>query len=924
MRLSALGLCLLFLFSASYGQKASIKGAIADTSSKTTLANTVVSVLNAKDSILYKFARSKPDGRFEISDMKAGKYLLMITYPTYVDYVDPFSLTDTSNLNFGHISMITKANLLQEVIVQQKVAAIRMRGDTVEFKADSFKVKEGATVEDLLKKLPGLTVDKDGKITAQGEKVEKVLVDGEEFFGDDPTVATKNLSADAVDKVQVFDKKSDQATFTGIDDGQKSRTINLKLKDDKKKGYFGKLDLGGGNNDMWNNTAMINRFRAKQKLSAYGIMSSTGKTGLNWQENNQYGSGNNMEYNDDFGGFVSYGDNDDMGGSNYYGQGLPKSWAAGANYSNKFNEDKQNLNGSYRYNKLNTEGSGNTISQSILPDTTFFTNEARNSVSSKQRHSLNGTYEYNIDSFTSVKVTANGYTGTQNTYSKYLSETNNAKGTLLNKSYRTQSSDGNNQNLKANAIFRKRFKKVGRTVSLSLDEQYSANSSTGYLYADITTFNAGIPKDSLTDQRKVIDTKTSVFNTKVTYTEPLSKKVFTEISYAFRSSTSNSEKLSYNKTPDGKYESLSDTFSNKYRFDVFTNTAGLAFKYNGKKITAGIGSDIAFQNFSQKDLLRDTAFDRTYKNFFPKANFMYKFNANSRININYNGSTRQPSITQIQPIADNTNPLVIYVGNPLLKQEFRHSINFNFNSYKVMSQRGFYIYGNFSTTSNAIVTNQQTDYSTGKTIYQYVNTNGNYNGNTGGGYNMKFTKIDMYFNAGYNFNISKMSNFVNGLQNTTNNVAPGINFSLGKSKEKKFDVWMWSSVNYNMSKSTVNTGLTTNYWTATSNLEGTVYLPWKMEINSEVNANFRQKTSTFDRNNNVVLWNAYIGRKILPKDKGLIKFSAYDLLNQNKGYNRYINSTVVREDNYQTITRYFMLSFVWNFSKNPMGNTPAQ
>ncbi len=911
--------CILFSIT-SFAQNASIKGSVRDTLNEQNLSNAVIALLYSKDSVLYTFTRSNKDGNFELNNLQSGEYLLMVTSPKFVDYLHPLTLSSDTLVNLGKLSITTKARLLEEVIVQQKIAAIRMRGDTVEFKADSFKVREGASVEELLKRLPGLTVDKDGQITAQGKKVEKVLVDGEEFFGDDPTIATRNLQADAIDKVQVFEKKSDQAAFTGIDDGQGKQTLNLKMKEEKKKGYFGKLDLGGGTDQKWNNSAMINRFRGKQKISGYGIMSSTGTTGLNWRDNSTYGSGDQIEYNDDMGGMVWYGNYDDMG---YNGNGLPKSWAAALNYANKYNSDKQSINGSYRFNKLNIEGANNSFTQSILPDTTFFTKSNASSFSSRLRHSANGTYDYQIDSLLSIKVKANGNTGKQQSYNESFSRTSDALDNTINKSQNISTSDGDNQNLNANVILRKKFKKTGRTFSFDLNEQYTANHSTGYLNALITTKDivTQLPKDSLTDQMKVTDSRLSVFNVKASYTEPLSKKIFAEISYAFRTSNSNSEKLSYNKSPNGKYETLSDTFSNKYKYDVITNTAGLSFKYNTKKITAGIGSSVAFQNFNQEDQFRNVTTKREYVNLFPRANFNYKFNVNSGINISYNGATSQPSINQIQPVADNSNPLIIYVGNPLLKQQFTHRVNFNYNSYKVMSERGLYVYGGFSTISNNIVNSQHTDYATGKTVYQYINTNGNMNGYTGMGYFMKLKKINMNFNVYANMNLSKQTNYVNLLENKTTNYGPRLGFYLSKEKEKKYNIFYNPSVSYNASSSSINTGVNANYWSTSQSLEATVYLKWKLEVNSDINAEFRQKTATFDHNNNVIVWNAYIGRKLLKNDKGLIKISVNDLLNQNKGYNRYINSTMQSESNYETIRRYFMLSFVWNFSKSPMGNT---
>ncbi len=913
---------LLFLiggcFAVSNAQNASVKGIITDTTNKEHLTNTVISLLHANDSILYKFTRSDKDGKFQLNHLTAGKYIMLVTHNTFADYVDELNLSDTSHLDLGEIKMTLEANLLQEVIVRQRIAAVRMKGDTLEFNADSFKVREGASTEEMLRKLPGIQVDKDGKITAQGEKIEKVLVDGEEFFGDDPTLATRNIPADAIDKVQVFDKKSDQAEFTGIDDGQKTKTLNLKLKADKKKGYFGKIDIGAGLYDRWNNTAMFNRFRAKQKFSVYGIMSSTGKTGLDWDERSTYGGGDNLEYDEDNGFFYMEGGGDEFSNSQYFGEGVPKSWSAGANYSNKFDDDKQNVNGSYRYNKLNNEGSGQTLTQNILPNSVLITNETRNTFGSRERHSLNGTYEWQIDSSTSIKLTANGYKGNQSGYTEYNSITKGAKGNLINNSNRNSSSSGDNSDFNARLLLKKRFKKLGRTLSLNLEDKYNDSKTKGYLYALITTYNDDIGRDSITDQMKMYNNSVASMSAKLTYTEPVAKNLFAELSYTIRNSKSEAERLSYDKNNEGKYLNFNDTFSNHYDFNVFTNAGGAALKYNSKKVTASAGTDIAFQNFKQTDLIADTTLRRDYRNFFPRANFTYKFNAASRLYIGYQGSTRQPTIQQIQPVADNSNPLFINIGNPELKQEFRHNINFNLNSYKVLEQRGYYLYGGFNTVSNAIVNNQETD-STGKTINQYINMNGNYNGYSGFGYNMKLKKLDMNLNFGLNYNTSRYSSVVNGLKNTTDNNAPGFRIGLYKYKEKKYNIYYDYSFNYNFSKSSVNNSLTTDYWTQSHNLGLNITLPWKFELNSDVDWNLRQKTDLFTNNNNVFLWNGYIGRKFLKNDKAMLRLNTYDILNQNKGFNRYINTNVIRENSYQTLRRYFTLSFVWNFSKTPAG-----
>ncbi len=312
-RLTMLAFILFVAISNGFSQEpGSVKGTVTDTLNKQNLSNAVVAVLRAKDSVLVKFTRTSKEGNFDLPNLIAGKYIVMVSYPAYADYVDVINIT-TGITDLGKIPVITKATLLQEVIVKQTIGSIRMKGDTTEYKADSFKVSANADVQELLRKMPGIQVNSKGEITAQGERVQKVLVDGEEFFSDDPAVVTKNLRADAVDKVQSFDKKSDQAVFTGIDDGQKIKTLNLTLKEDKKKGYFGKAEAGGDFDKYGYGKLLANSFKGKRKISGYLTTDNTKFESLNWNENQNYGGNSNMttEVTDD-GGIMMWGSGDEF------------------------------------------------------------------------------------------------------------------------------------------------------------------------------------------------------------------------------------------------------------------------------------------------------------------------------------------------------------------------------------------------------------------------------------------------------------------------------------------------------------------------------------------------------------------------------------------------------------------------------------
>lgn len=904
----------------------SISGKIADTSEHIPLANAVISILRPSDSVLVTFVRSKASGEFSLKQIPKGSYLVMITYPKYADYVEQLKI-DSANIELGKINLIRKSELLKEVVVSQKLGAIRMKGDTLAFMADSFKVKDGANVEELLKKLPGIQVNKNGEITAQGEKVQKVLVDGEEFFSDDPAVVTQNLRADAVKEVQVFDKKSDQAAFTGIDDGEKTKTINLKLKDDKKKGYFGKAKLAGGLPDKFENEGMINAFKGKRKFAAFGTMANTGAAGLNWQDDDKYGGGNNLEFNEDEGYFFSFNEGDEFNtwGGRYNGEGLPTAWTGGAHFSNKWNADKNNLNLNYRYNKLDLDVIGTTRTQYITKDTQYFNNQLRNTVNQNIRHKFNGFYDVQLDSSSSIKFTFTGSRTEGKSDARYAGEALNEDSALVNNNVRTLSSVGVKQQFNSTLLYRKKFKKVGRTLSINMDQGYNDNNTDGLLKS-VTNFfeNGDTTRTEVIDQRKEYQTRLFSFNSKASYTEPLSKTTFLETNVSYRVTNSESLKNSYNKEPgnDPKYTLRDSLFSNDYQFRVNTSGGGLNLRVNKKKYGYSLGGNISVANFRQTDLVKDSLYTYQYVNFFPRANFRYIFGPQSRLNISYNGSTRQPTLEQIQPIRENTDPLNVQIGNPNLKQEFRHVVNFNYNNYKVLTSRSIWISGSVSAIDNAISTNtivQTSADSAGKRITQYVNVHGNYNMNLWLGYwfQLKKLKLNMGFNGGAN--ISQYNNILDGEKNTNYNRNFNLYYNIGYYKEKKLEINFRPGATYTLTRSSLRPDVVTKYWTSESDLDATVQLPWKLELNSSVTFYLRQKTDVFANTPNNTKWNAYLGKKFWKNNAGEIRLSIYDILDQNLGLQRNATSNFISENTYNTIRRYWLVSFIWNFTHNPTG-----
>jgi hypothetical protein len=896
-----------------------IKGVATDTLISSPMYLSSVVLLRATDTVIESFTRADDNGGFSLSVKKAGKYILQIAHPGYADYTDVINVKD-SLTNLGEIAMLSKEHLLKEFVFTQQVAAIKIKGDTTEYMADSFKVQGGASVEELLKKLPGISVDKNGQITAQGQTVQKVLVDGEEFFSDDPKVVTQGLQANTVEKVQVFDKKSDQAEFTGIDDGEKTKTINLQLKENMKKGFFGKAEAGGGSDKYYQEQLMVNAFKGKRQLAAFGIASNTDKVGLGWQENEKYGTGGGITEVGDDGSWTMYGAGyDEFSGwdGTYRGDGLPMVATGGAHFADKWNHDKQHVSGSYRAAQQQVRGTGsNSKLYTLNGDTSRVNTEDKQQKNSINRHKLNALYEWKIDSTSSLRMILDGGLKEARSTSFYNTETYNVigdsvGGKTVNK--RDINSVTNEQSFSADVLFRKKFAKKGRSFSLDFRQTYNDTHGSGSLVSG--TSKPGTTVIDSIDQKKVNNSNAVSSVAKAIYTEPLSKTAFIEGNYSMTINNSTSLNESRDKGAGLDYDVLNQGFSSNYSYDILINQGGLALKFIYKKLNFSFGSDVSQVRFSQTDKLHgDTTLTRPYSNLFPKANFNYKFSRQTSFNFSYQGSTRQPNITQIQPLNQNTDPLNIVIGNPSLKQEFTNRFNMRFNNYKVLTQSYTYAGITFNTVSDAISTAQKIS---GPVNYtQYMNVNGNYSANWYSGYSFKLKKPAIQLEFSFNGNSSKVNNFVNEEKNVSLNNSYTFGTTISYEKEDKYEFSYNPSINYNDNKSTISIN-SVNYWVFENEVSADVQLPKNIRIGSSANMMFRQKTTVFTSNNSIIKWNANISKKFLKKKQLVAKLFVFDMLNQNLGYSRTAQGNVITQNSYNTIRRYGMLSLTWNFTYSP-------
>ncbi|KQN37913.1 TonB-dependent receptor [Pedobacter sp. Leaf41] len=898
----------------------SIKGRTIDTASTTLLAGSTIAILNSKDSTLVKFTRSAENGSFELNGIKNGKFILLVSYPKYADFVDHFTLDSTTQVkDYGKINLTGMAKILADVIIKGNRNAIKIKGDTTEFDPKAFNIEPNSKVEDLIKQFPGIQVDKDGKITAQGKTVQKVLVDGEEFFGDDPTLVTKNLRADMVESVQLYDKASDQASFTGIDDGEKTKTLNVKLKEDKKNGYFGKVQGGYGTDDFYNGQFMFNKFWGKKKFSAYGILGNNGTVGLGWDDRDKYGGSSGMTMTDDGGMYFSSGGSDDFDSydGQYNGQGIPVTRTGGLHFDSKWNKDKESLNTNYKIGSIRVKGDRNTISQNNLSSGVINNISDQYTDNDMFRQKLDATYEVKLDSTLTLKVNVDGTLKQSNTFNDYNTSSTDGNNDLLNTTKRTLKNNVDEQMFNINGLLTKRFQKKGRTLSLNLNQSITKSNSDGYLNSENSFYEITGRRDSLINQYKVNDIANSAFKSNLAYTEPLSKTMTVIVNYGLSLMNGKSDRKSFNQSASGNYDILDTEFSNDYELDQIINQGGAIFNYKKGKTIINFGSKFSGVNFKQTDLYNNKTYDRNFVNYMPQASYQYRFSQQKSFRISYNGNTNQPSLDQIQPVRVNTDPLNISLGNPDLRPSFRSNINANYNSYKVLTNQSIWLSGSYSFTANPIVSDVTTDALTGRSSYRSVNITDKMSKSFSvyAQSSRKISGIDL--NAGINLSTNGNSsyNYINKELNNTKNYTYNLGIDLNKYVEKKYNFYINVGPTYNVSRASIGNFGNSDGWGWNGYSSGSVQLPGKFSLSTDTQYEFRGKTQTFNETFSRFLWNASLTKKFLKSENLKLMMSVNDILNQNVGFDRTAYNGNITQSSYTTIMRYFMFSVIWDFNK---------
>ncbi len=910
---ATIALCLC-AFSSLAQSTYSIKGATVDSASKAKLTTTIA-VLNAKDSILQKFTHAADDGSFTITGLPAGKFFLLVAVTGYDDHKEVFTLAQGAmEHNFGDIKMQVTAKQLNEVTIKADVAAIKIKGDTIEYNAKAYVIQPNDRVEDLLRQLPGITIDKDGHITAQGEKVQKVLVDGEEFFGDDPTLVTRNIRADMVDKLQLYDAKSAQAKFTGIDDGVKIKTINVMLKEDRKTGVFGKLDagVGIGSEGYYEGQLIYNKFKPKEKFALYGTASNDGKIGLGYEDNNTVGA-SDVQINDNGSSAISFGSFDELDNSTYYGQGLPVSRTGGVHLDDKWNKDKESINTNYKIGSL-----GVTTTETQLTQGTIGVNTPNNS--SSDSHSYNYTFRQKLDAAytNTLSPTANLKLSINATdrHIDLLSDNNtnvfDGSNALITNSTTNNNNNERTKILNADMFYTKRFKKAGRTLSWDINEVYSNDNQTNYFKSDRFTVLGST--DVVVNQYKPAVINSLVLNNNVTYSEPFSLKLALTVNYGFALWNNLSDRESYNASSPDVYNVLDAVNSSKYKLNQITNQLGAVFNYrwNDTKEVLTFGAKANDVSFKQIDEYANTTITRYYINWRPQVTFRNRISQGESYNIGYTGASVQPTINQLQPITNNTNPLYISTGNPNLQPSFTHNFNATYNNNQNLTGQFFTLNGNLSLRENPIVAYSITDTLTRVTTSRYVNIDHTqlfYNlgvsmnrkfGGLQGGLSLRTSGSDGYY---YN----------NGILTKNNNERYNVSANISAYKAKAYSFNLSGGPSYVINQSSPHTLADNNSLGFYIYTFMKLFLPGKFQISSSLNDTYSGKTQSLPSINRAML-EASLDKSFFKDDNLKLSLSCNNILNQDQN-SRYAYQNSITETSYNTIKRYFMFTVTWDFTK---------
>ena len=914
-------------FAQSGSGRATVTGTVLDGGDKSPVMQATVQILSLKDSTMVKGNVSDLDGNFALS-VRPGKYLLKISYIGYTTFFRQIEMTrNKPRLNVGNIELQADAIMLGEAVVVAQAPEVTAAEDTLVYNSSAYRVPEGSALEELVKKLPGAEVDENGKITINGKEIKKIMIDGKEFFADDPNIAMKNLPVNIIDKVRAYDKQSDLARATGIDDGEEETVLDLSVKPGMNKGWFGNADLAAGTEDRYSGKIMLNRFWGDNQFTVIGSMNNV----------------NDQGYPGGGGGFR-------WGGQN----GLTAIKMGGFNFSTT--SEKLETGGSVNFNYKDADIISKQASETFVSsDNSSFQNALIAQRNKNTALTADFRIEWRPDTMTMLLVrprlsygdTDNGSNSNSGTFNAEPQNTTDeliaaiqegnltdlmAEENIVNTIIRNSLSKSSDFNVGGSVMFNRRLGKPGRNINFRGTYNYTNSSSEQFSTSETEYFQM-TDEERLEILNRYISTPTlnNNFSARVSYSEPIFKGGFLQFSYNFQYKYSTTDNSTYTMPNDwliengygGEYTGVLDKENSKSaHYTYYNHQAELALRWIREKMRLNVG--VSFQpqktelSYKKGDL--DTVTVRNVFNFTPTLDFRYKFNKTSQLRINYRGRSSQPSMTDLLPIEDTTDPLNIRRGNPGLKPSFTNSFRAFYNTFNTETQRGMVAHVSFSNTMNSVSSRRVYNETTGGYITTPENINGNWNlfsmlGSNTALRNKKYT-INTFTTASYNNIVSYISDnteTTNDDRNKTRQLRLGERLR-GTYRTDWWEVSLNGSLNYTHSRNNYQEQNNMDTYDFSYGASTNIRLPWNMSIATDLSQNSRRGYSDNSMNRDELIWNAQISQDFLKGNAATVSIQFYDILRNQSNVSRAITAAMRSDTEYNAIYSYCMVHFIYRLN----------
>ncbi len=878
----------------------SIRVIVQDSTSKQPLDDATISLVKAPAGTLLHRIRSRRQG-ISFHNLTPGDYRLITSYLGYATDTTLMTLAGTDSTERKlRILLHHAANALMEVVVHANIPPAIVKNDTIAFNAGAFPTRPNATVEDLLRKLPGIEIDKNGNVTMQGQKVDKIYLDGKEFFLDDPRTATQNLPADIVDQIEAFDSQTERARLTGVRETTGTKSLNIKLKKSRKKGYFGKLYAGTGSGGPASPSSVT---------SSYSVGGTATSLGDAWV----FGTGNSNNMNNQF-----------TGTDNKNGPG-----AGGVQTLN-------NLQLNFRNNKqkalsftLNagTNGTRTTLDQTdqrltTLTDSSLLENRLRHQVSHNQSVHGNAYLEYTIDSFSLINLRSTvtpSWSGSSELDTVAIQTQKTGPGYLSNQGRTDNSNHSNEYNINNILNFRRRWRRPGRTLYASLSESYDHQNQPQKIFSLVNNYDStgSHLSQTLTNQTQAQLSRNETYAGSIAYTEPLKPGHLLDFSYHVNRTISHSDRQAFDyDTVTGHYD-LPDTLTTNHFVSYNTiQRVGAGYNATDGRYRYQIGLTLQFSDLDDHNLTAKTALNQRQTNWYPRASLIYTPSQGKNVKLVYTASTTSPTIQQLQPLPDLTNPFLVRIGNPGLLQQLTHTLNASYTQFNARNFQNLQIalQGNYTEHE---ITPSTTILSGGIQQIQYVNVNGIWHGSSNITYGFPLgNQRKGNSSLGVRMNYGRDISLLNGVQDVNTSLGWGSAWKLNFHPVEKLFVEGLASVNYTNTQYSVNPGQNTNTWLQNYSVDASYELPGAITIASNYNLQITGPQGTLP-SKTVALWNASIFKDFLRDRSAQLRFSAFGILNTVSNFSQTIGINYQETSQTNLPGRILLLSFIYRFRHFP-------